>query len=68
MGVEKVQLSFKTELKPNNKQVALFRQHCRVAIRLQLGERVHAGSIGVASNGSNRKTPYNDGFTKTFAT
>jgi putative transposase len=27
-----VQLSFKTELKPNNKQVALFRQHCRVAI------------------------------------
>lgn len=27
-----MQLSFKTELKPNNKQVALFRQHCRVAI------------------------------------
>jgi putative transposase len=27
-----VQLSFKTELKPNNKQVALFRQYCRVAI------------------------------------
>jgi putative transposase len=27
-----VQLSFKTELKPNNKQVALFCQHCRVAI------------------------------------
>jgi len=27
-----VQLSFKTELKPHNKQVALFRQHCRVAI------------------------------------
>jgi len=27
-----VQLSFKTELKPNNKQVALFPQHCRVAI------------------------------------
>ena len=26
-----MQLSFKTELKPNNKQVALFRQHCRVA-------------------------------------
>ena len=27
-----MQLSFKTELKPNNKQVALFRQHSRVAI------------------------------------
>jgi putative transposase len=24
-------LSFKTELKPNNKQVTLFRQHCGVA-------------------------------------
>ena len=60
-GVEKVQLSFKTELKPNNKQVALFRQHCRVARHAyKLDERVHAGSIGVASNGSNRKTPYND--------
>ena len=26
-----MQLLFKSELKPNNKQVALFRQHCRVA-------------------------------------
>ena len=26
-----MQLSFKIELKPNNKQVALFRQHSRVA-------------------------------------
>ncbi|WP_333416511.1 helix-turn-helix domain-containing protein [Microcoleus sp. MOSTC5] len=26
-----MQLSFKTELKPNNQQVALFRQHSRVA-------------------------------------